>query len=76
MEVKIVEFSGISRGRGERILTQLVNQGWRIVAAGGGGFFTFPFVVLQRGDKEHQGKQTPAAGSATRFRPRNGLKGL
>ncbi len=56
MDVKIVEFSGISRGGGERILTQLVNQGWRIVAAGGGGFFTFPFVVLQRGDKERQGK--------------------
>ncbi len=51
MEVKIIEFIFLFKRKAERELTQLVNQGWRIVAAGGGGSFPSYVVVLQRGDR-------------------------
>ena len=51
MEVKIVDFLIFAKGRAERELTRLVNEGWRIVAAGGGGSFPSYVVVLQRGDR-------------------------
>jgi hypothetical protein len=54
VEVKIVQFSLFFRGRAERTLTQLVNHGWQIVTAGGGGSFPNYIVILQRGDKERQ----------------------
>ncbi len=49
MQVKIVEFSAFCKGKGERALEALVNQGWRIVAAGGAGTFPNYIVILQRG---------------------------
>jgi hypothetical protein len=48
IQVKIVEFSAFCKGRGERALEALVNQGWRIVAAGGSGTFPSYIVILQR----------------------------
>jgi hypothetical protein len=48
IEVKIVDFSVFGKGRGEQALTQLVNQGWQIAAAGGGGSFPSYIVILQR----------------------------
>jgi len=48
MEVKIVDFSALCKDKGEAALTQLVNHGWRIVSAGGGGTFAWYIVVLQR----------------------------
>ena len=64
IEVKIVEFSGFSRGKGERALTELVNQGWRIVAAGGGGSFPSYIVILQRGKQARQMEAIPDTGEA------------
>jgi hypothetical protein len=64
MEVKIVEFSFVFRGRAERTLTQLVNQGWRIVTAGGGGTLPSYIVILQRGDKERQDQGSLDTGEA------------
>ncbi len=48
IEVKIVDFSAFCKDKGEAALTQLVNQGWRIVSAGGGGSLPWYIVVLQR----------------------------
>jgi hypothetical protein len=53
VEVKIVEFSAWCKGKGERALEALVNQGWRIVAAGGAGTFPGYMVILQRGEQPH-----------------------
>jgi hypothetical protein len=50
MEVKIVSyFLFLNKTRAERTLTQLVNEGWRIVAACGGGSWPTLWVILQRG---------------------------
>ena len=49
MEVKIVTFNVFTKPRAERELEQLINAGWRVVAAGGGGTFQYLFVILQRG---------------------------
>ena len=65
MEVKIVEFSILCRGKAERALTHLVNQGWQIVAAGGGGSFPSYIVVLQRGNEVHQGEKALDAGAVS-----------
>jgi hypothetical protein len=48
MQVKIVEFSAFSRGKGEAALEQLVNRGWKIVTASGAGSFPSYIVILQR----------------------------
>jgi hypothetical protein len=64
IEVKIVEFSVFSRGKGERALTELVNQGWQIVAAGGGGSLPRYLVILQRGNQAPQMKAIPDTGEA------------
>jgi hypothetical protein len=52
--VRIVTFIDDREGRedGERVLTELVNQGWEIKAAGGGSAaeMVWGFVVLQRDD--------------------------
>jgi hypothetical protein len=57
IEVKIVDFSALCKDKGEAALTQLVNQGWQIVSAGGGGSLAWYIVVLQRqvGVKQSQG---------------------
>ena len=62
MEVKIVDFMFFAKGRAERELTRLVNEGWRIVAAGGGGPLASYIVVLQRGDEARQGAERPVRG--------------
>ena len=62
MEVKIVDFMFFAKGRAERELTRLVNEGWRIVAAGGGGSLTSYMVVLQRGDEPRRGAERPVRG--------------
>ena len=62
MEVKIVDFMFFAKGRAERELTRLVNEGWRIVAAGGGGPLASYIVVLQRGDQARQDVERPARG--------------
>ena len=67
MEVKIVEFSFLFRGRAERALTQLVNQGWRIVTAGGGGTLPSYIVILQRGDKDRQEQASLDIGEALQW---------
>lgn len=64
IEVKIVEFSGFCKGKGERALEQLVNQGWRIVAAGGGGSLAFYIVILQRDDQARPREGTLDTGEA------------
>ena len=48
MQVKIVQFSSFSVGKGERTLEELVNRGWQIVSASGGGSFPNHIVILQR----------------------------
>ena len=48
MQVKIVQFSSFSVGKGERTLEELVNRGWQIVSASGGGYFPNHIVILQR----------------------------
>ena len=48
MQVKIVHFSGFGVGKGERALEELVNRGWQIVSAGGGGSIPNYIVILQR----------------------------
>jgi hypothetical protein len=63
IEVKIVDFSGLWKGKGEAALTKLVNQGWRIVSAGGGGSLAWYIVVLQREVGVVQSEGMP--GSAT-----------
>jgi hypothetical protein len=55
VQVKIVEFSAWCKGKGEHALEALVNQGWRIVAAGGAGTFPSYIVILQRGDQPNEG---------------------
>ena len=62
MEIKIVDFLIFAKGRAERELTRLVNEGWRIVAAGGGGPLASYIVVLQRGDEPRQGAESPVRG--------------
>lgn len=62
MEVKIVDFTIFAKRRAERELTRLVNEGWRIVAAGGSGSFPGYIVVLQRGDRARQGIESWPAG--------------
>jgi hypothetical protein len=62
VEVKIVDFMIFAKGRAERELTRLVNEGWRIVAAGGGGPLASYIVVLQRGDEARRGVERPARG--------------
>ncbi len=48
-EIKIVDIqSESSDEKKEQELTQLVNAGWRIVAAGGRGYITGGFVILQK----------------------------
>ena len=47
MEVKIIEFWPLAKGRAERKLARLVSQGWRIVGTGGWGSFPSGYVVLQ-----------------------------
>ena len=54
VEVKIVDCSFFSRGRAERVLTRLANEGWRVVAASGGGPFASYVVILERGDRARQ----------------------
>lgn len=56
-EGRIVEFGRLTARRAEATLNTLVNQGWRIVGAGGGGRVPFGFVVLQR---ETDGAAEPA----------------
>jgi len=63
MEVKIVDFSALCKDKGEAALTQLVNQGWRIVSAGGGGSLAWYIVVLQR--EVGAGRSEGAPGSET-----------
>jgi predicted Fe-Mo cluster-binding NifX family protein len=53
VQVKIVEFSAFCKGKGERALEALINQGWRIVAAGGAGTFPNYIVILQRSAQQH-----------------------
>ena len=62
MEIKIVDFMIFAKGRAERELTRLVNEGWRIVAAGGGGPLASYIVVLQRGDEPRRGAESPVRG--------------
>lgn len=62
MEIKIVDFMIFAKGRAERELTRLVNEGWRIVAAGGGGPLASYIVVLQRGDEPRRGVERPVRG--------------
>jgi len=46
--VKIIEFSFLNLKSTEKTLNELVNQGWQIVTAGGGGSIPSYIVVLQR----------------------------
>ncbi len=52
IEVKIMTFINDREGReeGEKELTRLVNEGWRIVSSGGGtgADLMWGFVILQR----------------------------
>ena len=57
IEVKLVEFSAFCRAKGERALEALVNRGWRIVTAGGGGTFPNYIVILQRDEQARQMEQ-------------------
>jgi hypothetical protein len=58
VQVKIIEFSAFCKGKGERALEELVNRGWRIVAASGAGSFPSYIVILQR----EEGTTAPAEG--------------
>ena len=55
-EVKIVTFINQREGRedGEKELSRLVNEGWRIITAGGGtgAEMMWGFVILQRDDSK------------------------
>ena len=42
-------FNDFTKPRAERTLEQLIDAGWQVVAAGGGGTFPTLFVILQRG---------------------------
>ena len=48
MEVKVLDFWVASKGRIERELEQLLDKGWRIAAAAGGGWLPWYMVILQR----------------------------
>lgn len=48
MEVKIVEFGPLNKGKAEEKLADLLSQGWRIVTGGGSGTWPGFVVVLQR----------------------------
>jgi hypothetical protein len=61
IEVKIVDFSALCKGKGEAALTQLVNQGWRIVSVAGGGSLAWYMVVLQRELGAKQSEGTPGS---------------
>ena len=55
-EIKIVTFIDDREGReeGERLLTELVNDGWEIKTSGGGSGaeLVWGFVILQRDKKD------------------------
>lgn len=48
MQIKIVHFSFFNTWQTERTIERLIKDGWKVLAAGGGGFFPAWFVVLQK----------------------------
>jgi hypothetical protein len=48
VEVKIVEFGPLNKGKAEEKLADLLNQGWRIVTGGGNNSWPGFVVILQR----------------------------
>ena len=47
-EIRIVDFMIFNARSAERDVERLVNQGWQVVAAGGGGMIPSYCIVLQR----------------------------
>ena len=47
-EIRIVDFMIFNARSAERDVERLVNKGWEVVAAGGGGMIPSYCVVLQR----------------------------
>jgi hypothetical protein len=57
-KVKILWFVESTTERTEREIEHYLSEGWRIVAAGGGGDAdNMGFIVLQRDDPRHEGQE-------------------